>query len=464
MRFAPSPTGFLHVGSVRTALYNWLLARHAGGTFVLRIEDTDEARDREEWVAGIQSCLRWVGLDWDEGPYRSSRRAHRYAEAADKLVAAGHAYWCGCTRDDVVGRAGAGEGALGYDGHCRDRGLGPGPGRALRFRTPDQGATVVHDVVRGQPRFDHSAIEDFVIVRSSGRAVFVLANVVDDLDMAITHVVRAEEHLPTTPKYVLVWEALGGGEVPVFAHAPTIVNAARQKLSKRRDPVALEHYRDEGFLPEVLLNYLALLGWSPPDGRERLTVAEMVAAFRLEDIGTSPAFFDLAKLRAFNGDALRALPTTDFVAAARPFLERGPWERGRFDPDAFAPLAPLVQTRVATLAEVPGMVDFVFLDEPVVDDASWRRAMAGDAPAVLDGAIAAFEEVGEWVHRPEVDEPLRRALVGVGEGLGLSLRKAQAPVRVAVTGRSVGPPLFESLAVLGRERTLRRLRAARARV
>jgi len=459
LRFSPSPTGMFHVGGARSALFNWLVARRAGGTFILRIEDTDAERNRPEWVEGIQSAMRWLGLDWDEGPYFQSQRAHLYAEAADKLYAAGAAYACDCTREAVDART-AGNATPGYDGHCRDRGLEPGPGRALRFRTPDEGATTVVDLVRGRPTFEHATIEDFVIVRANGTALFVLANVVDDVDMAISHVVRAEEHLPTTPKYVLLHGRLTDRPLPVFAHVPLIVNERRQKLSKRRDKVALEDYRDQGYLAEAMVNYLALLGWSPPGDREIVPLAELVAAFRLEDVNPSPAFFDERKLRHFNGEYIRALPVDDFVAAAQPFLDRGPWPAERFDPAAFAALAPLVQERVATLAEVPAMVDFVFLDEPDVDQRAWDKRVVRGASA--REILAEADQVYGGCEWTAAD--LHRATAAIGEAHGLSLGKAQFPVRVAVTGRDVGPPLFESLEVVGRERSRARLQAALARL
>ena len=448
---APSPTGYFHVGSVRTTLYNWLYARQHDGVFVLRIEDTDAERNREEWVEGIYEALRWLDLGWDE-LYRQSERADLYAAAGAKLEADGRAYWCDCTREDVDARAKERGGPPGYDGFCRDRALGPGEGRALRFRTPDDGVTVVHDVVRGDPAFENATIEDFVLVRSNGSAVFLLANVVDDGDMGITHVIRGEDHLPNTPKYLLLWDALGYGDHPVFAHLPLMVNEKRQKLSKRRDPVALEQYRAEGYLPDVVLNYLALVGWGPRSGREKLTRADMLEEFRLADVSSSPGFFDVAKLRSFNGDAIRALSIDEFVDAAVPFLPEG------VDVERFRRLAPLVQERVAVLSEVWPMIDFAFLPEPPADEASWAKAMKDDAPAVLDAAAAAYA-TAEW------SAPvLKDALQAAGESLGLNLKKTQAPVRVAVTGRTVGPPLFESLEVLGRDETLRRLAAARARL
>jgi glutamyl-tRNA synthetase len=461
MRFAPSPTGYLHVGSARTALFNWLEVRRLGGAFILRIEDTDRERNQEEWVELIGSGLSWLGLDWDEGPYRQSERGSLYREAAARLAAAGQAYWCDCTRDQIDARARQrGGGPPGYDGFCRDRGLGPGPGRALRFRVPDEGTTVVHDLVRGEVAVQHDTIEDFVIVRSDGVPLFVLANVVDDADMRITHVVRGEEHLPTTPKYLLVWRALGAGPEPVFAHLPLLVNERRQKLSKRRDPVALELYRKEGYLPEAMVNYLALLGWGPSDGREVLSLDELVAEFRLEDVNHSPAAFDTVKLAHFNGMYLRAMSTEDFVAASLPFLERGPWPASAFDAARFNRIAPLVQERVSTLAEVPAWVDFLFLDRPVLDEKAWEKALAGDPVAgpILRAAVEAYRSV------PWEAGALHRTTEEVGQRFERKLARAQAPIRVAVTGRSIGPPLFESLELLGRDQVLARLDAALARL
>ena len=462
VRFAPSPTGYFHVGSARTALFNWLFARQTGGTFVLRIEDTDVERNRAEWEAGILSAMAWLGMAPDEGPYRQSARAERHAEAVDRLWDAGVLYACDCSREEVQART-KDNATPGYDGFCSRREL-PRPGLALRFRVPEEGTTVVHDLVRGDVAFPHAAIEDFVVVKSNGHPLFVLANVVDDIDMAITHVIRGEDLLPSTPKGLLLWSALEGGEAipPSFAHLPMLVNEKRQKLSKRRDPVAIELYRDEGYLAEAMRNYLALLGWSHPEGREIMPLEELVSRFRLEDVNHSPAFFDVRKLRHVNAEYLRAMPVEDFAAAAEPWLSppRAAWPAGAFDAGAFSRLAPLVQERVSVLGEVPGMVDFVFLDEPVVDDRSWQDATKDPeaARAVLQGALEALGEC-PW-SAPE----LHAAIQALAESSGAKLNKVQAPIRVAVTGRKVGPPLFESMEVLGRERVLGRLASALARL
>jgi glutamyl-tRNA synthetase len=464
VRFAPSPTGMFHVGGARSALQNWIYARQHAGEFVLRIEDTDAARNRPEWTEGILSALDWIGIERGsyEGPYMQSAYAAEHTAAATRLYGEGRAYYCDCTRDDVIARTGNPH--TGYDGFCRDHGLGPGPGRALRFRTPDDGETVVVDLVRGKPTFENRLLEDFVIARSDGTAVFLLANVVDDMTMRITHVIRAEEHLPNTPKQQMLWEALGATP-PVWAHVPVIVNEKRQKLSKRRDKVALEAYRDEGYLAAAMRNYLMLLGWAPSGDREIVPWSVIEQEYRLEDVSHASAFFDIKKLRAFNGEYIRALSAEEFAAVCTPWLvgtdtiPPPPWDSAAFDPAAFVAVAPLAQTRIAVLSEIVEYVDFLFLDQPVNDEASWAKAMKENAAELLTAAAAGFGALDVWAA-----EPLRAALERVGEERGLKLGKTQAPVRVAVTGRTVGLPLFESIEVLGRQRTLTRLAAARDRL
>ena len=461
VRFAPSPTGMFHVGGARSALFNWLHAKSSNGTFVLRIEDTDAARNRPEWVEGILSALSWIGINGTdptfEGPYFQSAQTEHHQRAIERLQAAGLAYFCGCTREEIVGRLGNSYG--GYDGHCRDLGLGPGEGRALRFRTPDAGVTSVVDEIRGKPEFANADIEDFVIARSDGSVTFLMANVVDDLTMGITHVIRGEEHLPNTPKQQLLWEALGAVP-PVWAHVPVLVNAKRQKLSKRRDKVALEDYRAEGYLAAAMKNYLMLLGWSPGEDTEILPWEQIAARFRLEDVTASPAFFDEQKLRAFNGEYIRALAVDEFIEACQPWVTGTdtPWLAEDYDPAGFAAVAELAQTRTALLSDVVAMLDHFFLPEPPADEASWTKAMKGDAPGLLKATLAAYQDV------PWQASTLKTAMEEVAAERGLKLGKAQAPVRVAVTGRTVGLPLFESLEVLGRERVLVRLAAALTRL
>lgn len=443
VRFAPSPTGYLHVGSARAALFNWLAARQAGGTMVLRIEDTDAERSRPELMEDILAALEWLGIDWDEGPIYQSERRDLYRTAAEKLLADGVAYLVDA-KDHVV------------EGGSLDDGL------AARFRMPKEGTTAFDDLIRGHVSFENADLEDFVVWRSNGTPTFLLANAVDDADMGITHVIRGEDLISATPKVLLLRQALGHPEPPIFAHLPLLVNESRKKLSKRRDDVALSDYQEKGFLAEGMANYLALLGWGPPDGVEVRPMAEIVERFRLEDVTKSSAFFDLKKLSHVNAEWIRRLSAEDFVERSQPWLtgDDAPWPADAFDADEFARLAPLVQERVTMLSEVPGYVDWLFLPAPPADEASWEKAMVKEtaAAAILDEVIAAFETCA-WQA-----EVLKQVVLEVGERHERKLGKAQAPVRVAITGKTVGPPLFEALEVFGRERTLARLSAARHRL
>jgi glutamyl-tRNA synthetase len=460
-RFAPSPTGYFHVGGARTALYNWLLALKNNGTFVLRIEDTDESRNQPQWTQGIIDALAWIGIDSNdphfEGPYFQSTNAEAHVAAAHKLFAAGHAYYCDLTTEQIQERAKA-AGLNGYDGYSRDRGLAAGPGHVLRFKVP-AGKTIVHDTVRGEVEFDNSTIEDFVLLRGNGTPVFLIANVVDDMTMNITHVVRAEEHLPNTPKQQMLWDALGVTP-PVWAHVPVLVNEQRKKLSKRRDKVAVEQYREEGILPEAMVNYLMTLGWAPIGDTEIVPWEQIVQEFSLESVNHSPAFFDIKKLQAFNGEYIRKMPLADFVDAANNILTSAAatWPAERYKPEVFAAMAPLVQTRVAVMAEVVDMVDFLFMAEPPIDDAAFTKAFSADfAIPTLTQIATAFETI-EWNA-----ESIKQAVEAVGTEHEVKLGKLQGPLRIAITGRTVGPPLFEPIELLGRDESLRRIRAALSR-
>ena len=475
VRFAPSPTGFFHVGSARTALFNWFVARHdPNGVFVLRIEDTDDTRNRDEWVDGIVSAMQWLGMHADVGPYRQSDHKDEHFGAVTQLHAAGWIYMCDCTTDMVQARKGEDK-TPGYDGFCRERALSPGPGAAYRFKVPREGTTVVTDEVRGEVVFANENIEDFVVAKPSGAVLFALSNVVDDRRDEITHVIRGEEHLPNTPKQILMWRALDevtGTEmtVPSFAHLPVLVNEQRKKLSKRRDPVAVEMYRDQGYLPEAFANYLSLLGWSPRGDVEKVSLDVSVAQFRLGDVSHSPAFFDVKKLAHLNGEYIRDLSADEFIERSAPWVrpsstswhpsdQEPAWRAEQFDAEVYSRIAPLVQERVATMGEVPGMVEFLFLDEAPFNEADFAKAIGVDhlAHEVLVRAAAAFADVS-WDAAA-----LHAAAVHIGAELDVNLRKAQAPIRCAVTGRNVGPPLFESLELLGREATITRLSRALAR-
>lgn len=460
-RFAPSPTGYLHVGNARAALFNWLEARRVGGELLLRVEDTDRERSSSELVENILASLRWLGLDWDGDIVFQADNLQAHRDAALHLLGTQRAYWCDCAPDEISARATERGGPPGYDGFCRDRGLAQSDTTALRFRAPDEGTTSFTDLVRGEVRFDNATIEDFVLLRSSGLPVFLLSNAYDDATMGITHVVRGEDHVPGTPKYLMLRDALDLGRPDVFAHLPMLVNEKRQKLSKRKDSVSVAEFQAAGYLAEAMVNYLALLGWGPKDGVEIRPLDEILERFRLGDVTPSPAFFDTKKLQAFNAEYLRALPTGEFLDRARPFLRPG------VEP-ALAPLAELVQERVRLLTEVEPMIAFL-LDEPLeIDEDSWTKAMVKGkaAPEMLDATVAGLESLGSW-SAEEIRAAIEAAAVAAGlvnaEGQA-QLSKAQGPVRVATTGRSVGPPLFESLEALGRDRTLDRLRAARERL
>ena len=457
LRFAPSPTGYLHVGNARAALFNWLEARRTGGVMLLRVEDTDRERSSSELVENILASLRWLGLDWDGDIVFQADNLEVHRDAALSLLGDGRAYWCDCTAEQIQARAKERGGPPGYDGHCRDRGLEQSDTTALRFRVPDDGTTSFTDMVRGEVTFENKTIEDFVLLRSNGMPMFLLSNAYDDATMGITHVVRGEDHVPGTPKYLLLRDALGLGRPEVFAHLPMLVNEGRKKLSKRKDAVSVADFAAEGYLPEAMVNYLALLGWGPKDGLEIRPLEEIVQLFHLDDVTPSPAFFDVKKLQHINAEYVRALPVEEFLDRAQPFLTRP----GAIE--ALAPLGALVQERVRILSEVEPMIAFLLDDELDVDTDAWTKAMNGKAaPEMLAATIDGLEGLGSWT-APEIRTAIEAAAVAVGlvnaEGQP-QLSKAQAPVRVATTGRSVGPPLFESLEALGRDRTLSRLRAA----
>lgn len=445
-------------------LFNWLHARRHGGEFLLRIEDTDTERNRPELTEAIFEALEWLDLGWDGEVVYQSQRLDNYHRAAEQLRASGHAYHCDCTAEDVAARAAERGGPPGYDGHCRNRDLGPGEGRALRFRAPDEGTTAFEDLIRGEVSVRNDTIEDFVLLRSNGTPTFLLANVTDDADMGISHVIRGEEHVNGTPKYLCIAAALGLDYRPVFAHLPLLVDERRRKLSKRRDDVAVGDFRAQGFLPEAMVNYLALLGWGPADGVEIRPLAEIVEQFDLADVNPSPAFFDVAKLTNFNGEYLRALDVEEFCRRSEPFLTGGDAERA-----ALTALAPLVQERVRRLDEVPAMIDFLWR-EPDLVEADWdKHVVRGAAGASM--ITETRKRLGDLAEADWTPEHIQQAVVDATVALGFvndegrpRLAKTQGPVRVALTGRAVGPPLWEAVAYLGRERTLARLDAALDRV
>ncbi len=458
VRFAPAPTGFLHVGSARTALFNWLFARGSGGEMVLRVEDTDASLKTQAYVDAIVEPLRWLGIDWDSGPHFQSERRSRHEAAVDRLVADGAAYYCDLSQDEIGARAKAAGLPPGYHGWSRSRGVADGPGVVVRFLCPDAGTTVVDDLVRGEVSFPNESLEDFVIRRGDGSPTFLIANAVDDHDMGITHVIRGEDLLNTTPRVLLLWQALGYGEPPAYAHLPLLVDAKRRKLSKRRDDVALDDYRARGYLPEAIVNYLALLGWGPPDGIEIRPRGEIVELFDLAAVKPGAAFFDQAKLDHFNVAYIRALSPSELAERAGPFLPSGAGT------DVVRALAPDIQLRVTTLSEVAGWIDWIVAEAISYDEKAWRKA--------ITRGRAAVEVLADVTARLAEDdftsvERLEAIVMGVGDELTrrLGVRVlSQAPVRVAVTGTNVGLPLWQPLRLLGKEQTLSRLRAAIARL
>lgn len=467
VRFSPAPTGSLHVGSARTALFNWLFARHHGGTFCLRIEDTDRARSREEWVVGIQDTLRWLGLEWDEGPVLQSSRFQEYLAAADELLESGHAYECSCTEDELKARTDAARAAgraPGYDGHCRDLSreqrasrAAEGRPRSIRFRTPDDGVSHFVDAVRGDVRVEWSLISDFVIVRSDGNPIFFLANAVDDIAMEISHVIRGEDLIDSTHRVLALREALGVSDRPVYAHLPLILGPDRAKLSKRHGAVALEDFRDAGYLPEALVNYLSLLGWAPDDGREVMDAEEIVAAFDLDRVTHAAAAFDHAKLDWMNGEWIRRITLPELEARALPIARSTLGEV--LDVDLLRDALRLGQERAVTVGDLVRQADFLFVDDAefTIAPESWERVEKAERVTEVFDAVIAHLETAEWT----VDGVDPR---GVIEGLGIKPRKAMPALYAAVEGRHAGLPLFDSIVLLGRDRVLARLRSARERL
>jgi glutamyl-tRNA synthetase len=461
----------LHIGSVRTALFNWLFARHHRGAFILRIEDTDASRTTEEAVLGITDALTWLGLDWDEGPIRQSARLEQHRAAVARLVADGHAYECFCTADELATRNDAAKAAgrpPGYDGHCRDlsadeRAAFAAEGRThvVRFRTPEEGASTFVDAIRGDVSVEWRLIRDFVIQRADGTPIFFLANAVDDIDMGITHVIRGEDLLDSTHRVLALRAALGGGAPPVYAHLPLIVDAAtRAKLSKRHGVIALDDFRKEGYLPEALTNYLALQGWAPAgaeSGDEILSADELFAAFDLDHVTHAAAAFDRKKLDWMNGEWIRRLPLDELVARVEPAARAR--FGGRYDDETAVAAIALAHERAVTLNEIVDGIAFLFVadaDFTVVPE-SWKKVVATEQVTALFDAVIAHVSTCEWTH-DAID--LRPTI----ETLGMKPRKAMPALYSAVEGRDRGLPLFESIELLGRDRALARLRAARERL
>lgn len=479
VRFCPSPTGTPHVGLVRTALFNWAYARHTGGTFVFRIEDTDAARDSQESYDAILDALRWLGLNWDEGPevggpyapYRQSQRSGLYRDVIAKLLDAGEVYQAYSTPEEVEARhiAAGRNPKLGYDNHDRDltdaqRAAFAAEGRkpVLRLRMPDADLTW-NDLVRGPTTFAAGVVPDFAITRANGDPLYTMVNPVDDALMKITHVLRGEDLLPSTPRQIALYQALMrigvADRIPEFAHLPSVLGDGNKKLSKRDPQSNLFLHRDRGFIPEGLLNYLALLGWGIADDHDLFSLDEMVAAFDVVNVNSNPARFDQKKADAINAEHIRLLTPEDFTARLGAYLDAHGHDTG-LDEAGFAEAAALVQTRIVVLGDAWDLLKFFNDDSYVLDEKSAAKELKAESAPVLDAALAALEAAPAWT-TAAIEEALKTALL---DGLELKPRKAFGPIRVAVTGATVSPPLFESMELLGRDRSLARLRAARGAV
>ena len=445
LRFAPSPTGALHIGGARTALYNWLAARHGGGELVLRIEDTDRERSTEENVAQIIDAMEWLELDWDVGPLSQAERAERHAAALSRLLESGHAYRDSATAKEVeVWKAEHGAGR-GYRGTPVAE-----EGAAVRLHVPDEGETVVDDLIRGPVAFPNRSYDDFVIARGDGSVLYNFAVAVDDAEMGVTEVVRGDDHLSNTPKQLLVLEALGN-EAPRYAHLPLLHGPDGKKLSKRHGAASVQELREAGYLPAAVRNYLALLGWGTDDDTTLMSTEELVRRFRVEDVGKAAAIFDEKKLRWLNGRFMRELSLDEYTAAVAAYVGRDADGRLR---EACA----IAQEKAQTLAEVWPLIRFLF-EAPVTDEEAWAKVMKDEAAAALEAARAALAGADDF-DAAGVEE----ALVPLPERLGVKPGRIYQPLRVAITGTSVSPGIFESLAALGREESLARVEAALSRL
>ena len=452
-RFPPSPTGYLHVGGARTAIFNWLYARHMQGKFVLRIEDTDAERSTQASVDAIFEALQWLGIDWDDGPYFQTQRLDIYREYIQKLLASGHAYYCTCSPEqiDAMRQKAMATGAKPrYDGTCREKGLGSDKA-VVRFKAPLSGTTVVEDVIKGNMVFQNDELDDFVICRSDGTPTYNFVVVVDDITMNINTIIRGDDHVMNTPKQILLYEALGS-PLPTFGHVPMVLGNDRARLSKRHGAMSVTAYRDMGFLPEALINYLVRLGWSHGD-QEFFTRDELIEVFNLENIGRSAGVFDLDKLQALNAEHIMAASPRDLVAPLKPFLEKSGIEIEA--DDYIVQVIETLQPRSKTLADMAEAALFYYHSDIVYDEKAAKKflkAAALEPLKLLADKLEALENYSQ--------SDLETVFLAVMDETGLKLGKIAQPVRVALTGRTASPGIFEIIAILGKDRVLPRLRKA----
>jgi len=453
-RFPPSPTGYLHIGGARTALFNWLFTRHHGGKFILRIEDTDVVRSTDDAIKAILDAMQWLELDWDEGPYFQTQRLEIYREYLQKLLDRGHAYYCECTPEalEESRQAALAEGRKPkYDGHCRERGLGPGPNRVIRFRCPQAGATMLNDLIKGPILFENAELDDLVLERSDGIPTYNFAVVIDDITMNITHVIRGDDHVPNTPRQILIYQALDVA-LPHFAHVPMILGQDRAKLSKRHGATSVMAYQEMGYLPEALINYLVRLGWSHGD-QEIFSRDELIQQFGLKNVGKSPSVFDPEKFLWLNAHYLRARSPESLVPLIEPFLTARNYPRK--SADYLAKAIRTLQPRTHTLVEMADAMKFYMEEEIACDPVAAGKFLTPDMVEPFRKLVASLESLEGF------DEAnLEHAFQKVVAETGLKLRKIAQPVRVALTGSTVSPGLFEIIDVLGKETVLKRLQGA----
>lgn len=453
-RFAPSPTGYLHIGGARTALFNWLYARHHSGTFILRVEDTDQLRSTEESTRAILDSMTWLGLTWDEGPYFQAERVHIYRDMIAQLVREGKAYYCMCTPEvlEKKRKSALAEGRKPkYDGTCRDKHLAPIDGAVVRFRAPDTGVTVVHDLIKGDIAFQNEELDDLVIQRSDGYPTYNFAAVVDDALMGITHVIRGDDHINNTPRQILLYKAMGF-PLPQFAHVPMILGADRTRLSKRHGATSVMAYKEMGYLPEALVNYLVRLSWSHGD-QEIFSIDELIAYFDLNGVGKSPAIFNPEKLLWLNQHYIMKYPTDKLVAAVKPFWERAGYDLS--DEEYLKRIVEDLRPRVKTLVELAEKSAFYFVEEPEYDPDAAAKFLTPEVSPLLRELSQRLRSWPEYTK-----EGIEQLLQTLTQEWGIKLKVIAQPIRIALTGKTVSPGLDEVMLTLGRDKVIKRLEAA----
>ena len=457
-RFPPSPTGYLHIGGARTALFNWLFARQKGGTFILRIEDTDKERSTDEATNAILDSMKWLGLDWDKGPYFQSQRNDIYEEHIKRLLSSGKAYHCHCTPEELEMRRNKAK-AKGlkpkYDGKCRDLGLGPAPGSVVRLKSPQTGRTAFHDLVKGPVSFDNDELDDLILKRSDGSPTYHLAVVVDDITMGLTYIIRGDDHVNNTPRQILIYQALGE-PLPQYAHVPMILGPDKARLSKRHGATSVLAYRDMGYLPHALINALVRLGWSYGD-QEKFTMDELIEKFSLENVGKSAGVFNAEKLLDLNAQYIRESETTYLTEKVMPFLEALGFKD--LNPDLVTGAVETLKPRSRTLVEMAEAARFYFLEDIIYEEKGDKKFLKPNILEHLEDITARLEKASDFSVKG-----LEEIFVAFLEERQIKLGKVAQPIRVALTGKTASPGLFEVMTVLGQDAVLSRLEKAIAHI